>query len=322
MKEAIFIRQNMAKWHNYEREFMNMKSLSPDYLAEAYGELSSDLAFAQTHYPNSTITTYLNSITAQLHQQIYGSKRESASRLLTFWTRELPLAMWQARRAMFLSLALFLVAVAIGAFSAYQDPDFVRVALGDSYVDQSIENVENGEPMGIYGSDNEYTMYFAITLNNIKVGFYAFAAGLLTSVATGYVLFNNGIILGAWLVFFFRYGLLSLSLTTIMLHGTLELSAIVIAGGAGIVMGNGWLFPGTYSRLESFKRSAKRGAKIVLGTVPMFMVAGFIESFITRHVEWPLWVRASIIGVSALVVFFYYVYYPWRVGRHAAKSTP
>ena len=320
MKEAIFIRQNMAKWHNYEREFKDMKSLSPDYLAEAYGELTGDLAFAQTHYPNSTITTYLNSITAQLHQQIYSSKRESASRLITFWTRELPLAMWQARRAMFLSLVIFLVAVAVGAFSAYFEPDFVRLVLSDEYVERSIENVESGNPMGIYGDTPEAVMYFAITYNNIKVAFFAFAAGLLTSIFTAYILFNNGVILGAWLVFFFRYGLLSLSLTTIMLHGTLELSAIIIAGGAGIVMGNGWLFPGTYSRLESFKRSAKRGTKIVLGVVPLLMVAGFIESFITRHVEWPLWVRASIIGVSALVVLFYYVFYPWWVAHHEGKS--
>lgn len=316
MKEAIFIRQNLAKWQNYEQDLMRVKNLSPDYLAEAYGELTSDLSFAQTHYPDSTITTYLNGVTAQYHQVIYNTKRDNVSRLLTFWTRELPVAMWQARRAMLLSLVLLLVGIAIGAVSSYADPEFERVVLGDEYVEESLENVEYGEPMGIYGSAPEWMMYFSITYNNVKVAFFAFALGLFTSVATAILLINNGIVLGAWLILFYSQGLFSLSLTTIMLHGTLELSAIVIAGGAGIYMGNGWLFPGTYSRIESFKRTAKQGTKIVLGIVPVLMVAGFIESFLTRHVEWPIAVRGSIIVVSALLIFGYYVLYSWRVGRH------
>jgi uncharacterized membrane protein SpoIIM required for sporulation len=95
------------------------------------------------------------------------------------------------------------------------------------------------------------------------------------------------------------------------LHGTIEISAIIVAGAAGIAIGNGWLFPGTYSRLYSFRRGAKRGLKIVMGTVPLFCVAGFIEGFMTRHTEWPDAVRLSIILLSAAFIIYYYVVLPY-----------
>src|SRR3712207_9171018 len=81
----------------------------------------------------------------------------------------------------------------------------------------------------------------------------------------GLLLFRNGIMVGCFDTFFFQQGLLGESLMATMLHGTLELSSIVVAGAAGLAMGNGWLFPGTYSRLASFQRSARRGMKIEVG---------------------------------------------------------
>ena len=115
--------------------------------------------------------------------------------------------------------------------------------------------------------------------------------------------------------FFAQHGLLGVSLSTTMLHGTLELSAIVIAGAAGLALGNGWLFPGTYTRLASFRMGAKRGLKIVISTVPLFIVAGFIESFITRMSGLSLPVRLAIIVPSAAFVLFYYVFWPMWVHR-------
>ena len=92
--------------------------------------------------------------------------------------------------------------------------------------------------------------------------------GLLTSFGTGYMLLSNGIMVGAFQTFFYQHDLLWESSLAIWLHGTLEIWAIIVAGAAGLALGNGWLFPCTYSRLESFRRGAKRGLKIVIGTVP------------------------------------------------------
>ena len=127
--------------------------------------------------------------------------------------------------------------------------------------------------------------------------------------------------LGSFVTFFYRKGLLALSAVTVMMHGTLELPAIIIAGGAGIVMGNGWLFPGTYGRLASFRRSALDGVKIAVGVVPIILLAALIESFITRHTEWPLAVKLTIIGMSAALLVFYYVILPIREGRRVRHES-
>src|SRR5690606_15344093 len=103
-----------------------------------------------------------------------------------------------------------------------------------------------------------------------------------------YFLFYNGVMLGSFQYFFHQRGLLMESALTIWIHGTLEITAIVIAGGAGIVMGNSILFPGTYSRTESLMRGARRGVKIVLGMIPIFLVAAFLESFVTRLTDMPV----------------------------------
>ena len=105
MKEVVFIRQNIEKWRATEGIVADVSSVSPDELADAYVETTSDLAFAQSHYPQSRITMYLNNLASALHNELYRSKRERWSRLVTFWTREVPLAMHRERRALLVSLA-------------------------------------------------------------------------------------------------------------------------------------------------------------------------------------------------------------------------
>ena len=134
------------------------------------------------------------------------------------------------------------------------------------------------------------------------------------------MLFYNGVMMGCFDAYFAQHGQLGICLSTTMLHGTLELSAIVISGAAGLALGNGWLFPGTYTRLASFRRGARRGLKIVFSTVPMFIVAGFIESFITRMSDLTIIGRLAIIVPSAAFVLFYYVYWPVRVHRRMARQ--
>ena len=102
---------------------------------------------------------------------------------------------------------------------------------------------------------------------------------------------------------------------TIWIHGTIEISVIVIASCAGMVMGNGLLFPRTYTRLASFMRSAKAALKIMLSTIPFFIVAGFLEGFVTRHTEMPDWLAILIISASLGLVIYYYVIYPIKINQ-------
>jgi uncharacterized membrane protein SpoIIM required for sporulation len=314
MREAAFLKQNAARWKSYETD----RTTDPDVLAERFVQLTDDLSFARTFYPESGTTQYLNSLTGNIHQTIYKNKKEKTNRFASFWKYELPLLMWASHRQLAYSFVIFLAAVGMGALSASQDDTFVRLILGDGYVNTTLENIKNGDPMAVYKKQGELDMFLAITFNNVWVSFLAFVMGVLCSAGTAWILIKNGVMLGAFQYFFYQKGLLLPSVLTIWIHGTLEIAAIVIAGCAGFVMGNSLLFPKTYPRLYSFRQGAKRGAKIVAGLVPVFVAAGFLEGFVTRHTDMPLALSLGIIGLSAGFILFYFVFYP----RYLSRTLP
>ena len=314
MREAVFIRRNLAKWRKIEGGIGGFYKISPDETVEAYNEVTSDLAFAQTHFPDSPITRYLNDLALVLHRNLYRNKTNSWSQLKHFWTHDIPLCVYEARGALLTSLAIFVVMIIVGIVSTYGDPEFTRQILGDDYVNMTLQNIENGEPMAVYGGDSQMVSFLGITMNNVLVAFIIFGMGIFTSFGTGYHLMTNGVMVGTFITFFIQRGLFVESILAIMLHGTLELSAIVIAGGAGITLGNGWLFPGTYSRMKSFVIAARRGIKVLVSTVPLFIIAGFIEGFFTRYTHIGDAFRLLVILSSLAFIIFYYVLLP--IKRH------
>jgi uncharacterized membrane protein SpoIIM required for sporulation len=319
MREAVFLKSNNHKWKEFE-ELIEKKQSNPDLLANLYIELTDDLAYAQTYYPQSQTVIYLNNLISKVHNLIYRNKKEQKSRLITFWTKELPLLLAGQQKYLLYSFIIFSIAVSIGAVSAAYDDSYVRLILGDGYVNMTIDNIEKGDPMGVYKGSGQSEMFLAITINNIKVSFLTFVMGIASSFGTGYILFQNGIMLGAFQYFFHTHDLLLTSALSIWIHGTLEISAIIIAGAAGIIMGNSVLFPGTYSRLDSFKHGARKGLKLIIGLVPIFIVAGFLEGFVTRHTQWPSYLKLFIIILSALFIMFYFVIYPIYLKRKHATS--
>ncbi|WP_338873268.1 stage II sporulation protein M [Spirosoma sp. SC4-14] len=310
MREALFVKRNTDKW----REIEQNPTRDPDELTDRFIELTDDLSYARTFYPNSNVTRYLNGLAAQMHRGLMQNRRDDRSRFITFWKYELPLLFYKSHRLLAVSAAVFLVACLLGWVSAAHDNTFVRLILGDQYVNMTLENIKKGDPLGIYDSRDQATMFVQITLNNIYVAFRTFIFGLFASFGTMAMLFYNGVMLGSFQYFFYERGLLLDSVLKIWIHGTLEISAIVIAGCAGLTVGNSLLFPGTFSRLESFKRGVKQGLKIAIGLVPIFIMAGFLESFVTR-LTLPSLVSGSIIVVSAAFIIWYFILYPISLNR-------
>lgn len=310
MRESLFVKQNADRWKKLEAVLQQKSKASPDEQADLFVQITDDLGYAKTFYPESKLVGYLNELASESHRGIYRNKREESNRIWRFWALELPLQFYRSHRQLFYSFLIFGLAVFIGALSAARDPSFVRLILGDSYVNMTLENINNNDPMAVYKDMHQVDMFLAITLNNILVSFKAFAYGVFCSIGTVYVLVQNGVMLGAFQYFFYEQGLFLTSALTIWIHGTLEISAIIIAGCAGLVMGNSIVFPETYSRLESFRRGARQGLIIIVGLVPIFITAGFLESFITRQTDMPTWQKVSIIGASALFIIWYFIIYP------------
>lgn len=316
MREAAFIKQNRSRWEEFEKVIKNPKQASPDRLAELFIQVTDDLSFARTQYPESRTTLYLNDLAGKVHMEIYKNKKEEKNRFVTFWKTELPAVMFDVQKPLLYSFIIFLVAGVIGGISTKYDDTFIRLILGDGYVNMTLENIKNGNPTQVYAGESELMMFVMITMNNIMVSFKVFVFGVFASLGTGFFLAYNGVMVGTFIMFFSQEQQLSQALPVIMLHGTIELSSIVIAAAAGFTMGNSLLFPGTYSRLDSFKKGGVKGLKIVMGLVPFFIIAGFIESFITRYAFMHWSIKAFIILVSAFLMIFYFVIYPIRLKRY------
>ncbi len=315
MREVAFLKKNSEKWKTFEAMLLKPGKESADTIAGLYIKVSNDLAFAQSNYPNSKTTAYLNDLAIKAHNTLYKNKRADLNTIIEFWTKDVPEIFSRRQKELLVSFTVFAVAVIIGVLSSYLEDSFVRSILGDGYVNATIENIQNDDPLAVYKDEHAMNMFLGITINNIRVSFLAFAFGLITSIGTGMLLFYNGIMVGTFIQFFAKYTLLKEAMLVIFIHGTLELSAIVIAGAAGMVMGNSFLFPGTYSRYESFLKGAKEGAKMVFSLTPIFILAGFLESFVTRYTEMPIFLSLTIIGLSAAFILYYFVYLPNRLKK-------
>ena len=310
MREAAFVKQNKDKWLKFESVLLNNAQITPDELSGLYIEIADHLSYARTFYPNSQTLNYLNGLASNAHQKIYKTKKEKKNRFLTFWVKEFPLEFYTYQKELLITFLIAVLFTAIGAYSSATDIGFVRSILGDGYVNMTLENIEKDDPMAVYKKMGELDMFLGITINNIRVALYCFVFGIMLGIGTIYMLLQNFIMLGSFQYFFYEKGLLWESVRTIWIHGTIEISVIIIAGCAGLVVGNSILFPKTYTRLTSFVRGVKAGLKIVVSTIPFFIIAGFLEGFVTRHTEMSDWSAIFIIISSLGLILFYYVIYP------------
>ena len=306
MREGLFIKKNIDKWKQFQYE----PATDPDEMAGQFTELVNDLGYSKTFYPHSKVTQYLNGLATRIYLGIYKNKKEETSRIARFWKTELPLIVRKYHREILYSFLIFLIFALMAAFSAAHDETFVRGVLGDRYVDMTEENIAKGDPFGVYKNEDQFSMFSWIAVNNIKVSFMIFVLGFLLSIGTIWMLFTNAVMLGSFQYYFFAKGLGWKSVLVIWIHGTLEISSIVIAGGAGLVLGNSILFPGTHKRIHSLKRGARDGVKMMIGLVPVFAVAAFLEGFVTRYSTMPVWLSLLILLSSLSFILWYFVFYP------------
>lgn len=316
MKEIAFITQNKSKWMEFEAFGKGSIHIDPDKLSDLYISLVNDLAFAQTYYPKSKTVNYLNQLCANAFQKIYKTKRNKALSIVTFFRIEVPLLMYEYRKYLLFAFLFFGLAICIGLISSIYDDDFVRLILGNGYVEMTLENIRNGDPVAVYGSGSNWGSFLGITFNNLMVSVKCFLYGIFAGIGTVYISMSNGIMLGAFQYFFVKEGVFWASVRGIWIHGAMEIFSIVITTMAGLILGGGILFPGTYSRMDSFKKAFSSGFKIFMSTAPFFFAAGFLEGFVTRFSkQMPEFLSVLIILITLFIISYYYLIYPWKVVR-------
>ncbi len=321
MRERDFITKNKEQWEELEG-LLQEKQVDPAELGELFVKVSDDLSFAQTFYRHRSVRVYLNSLARKIFDALYKRRKMRREGFLRFWAEDLPLMIYEARPAMRLSFWFFFLSVMIGVFSSIHDPDFARYILGDSYIRMTEENIASGDPMAVYQEKDAFGMTAGIAMNNFLVDLLAFFAGIFAGIGSLGILLSNGIMVGAFQYFFIEKGLFWESFLTIWLHGTLEMAGAVVSGAAGLTMGLGLLFPGTLSRMQSFRLSARRGIQLMMGVVPLTLIAAIVEGFFSRYTGAPWFIRGFFILLCLTFVLWYYVYLPRKLGRKKEPEVP
>ena len=319
MREALFIKKHREKW----LQAQDAAPTDPDEMADHFTELVNDLAYAKTFYHTSKVTQYINGQASQIYLSIYRNRKEESNRIVNFWTIDLPSTIRKYHRVIFLMFILFCLFFVVGFFSTRQDENFARQVLdtyGDPYVDRTIENIESGNPFGVYQHGSSFLSWMGIMINNIKVALVYFSEGILFGVFTVRDLIHEGVRLGAFYYLFFSRGLGLQWVLAVLIHGMLELWCIILSGAAGVIFGMGFLFPGTAKRIDSLKRAVKDGLKITIGILPLLALAAFFEGFVTRHYRMHWIFSSSILFCSATFIIWYFIIYPIRLHKKSLSQ--
>lgn len=270
-------------------------------LVSGYERVNTHLSLARTQLRDPGLVSSLTGITARAGGVVYGTRPRTWRAVGQFFADTFPAAVWHSRVFLLVATGLFVIPAAvlsiwIGNSRAALDvvaPPVVR----EAYVEEDFENYYSSEPSGQFASE--------VTTNNITVGVMAFAGGVLFCVFTAYLLIINGVYLGFALGMFIAAAQQPKFWGLIIPHGLLELTAVFVAGAAGLRLGWTLIDPGDRRRADALTQEGRRAMAIVLGLVVVFSVAGLIEGFVTGS-PMPTWARVSI-GVAVEVAFLAYV---------------
>jgi len=311
-----FITTNQASWMRLGQltAMAGSARLGPtevDELVQLYQRASTHLSHARTQRAEPALVARLTRLVADARGVLYGTRSRSVAGFARFFTTSFPAAVWHARRFVVVSaVLLFVPAVLVGAWLARSDealeasaPD----ALREAYVEEDFEAYYSSAPASQFATE--------VTVNNIQVSFLAFAFGILVCIPTAYILVTNGAYVGGAAGLFAAVGQQPKFYGLILPHGLLELSAIVVAGAAGLAIGWAIIDPGDRPRTAALAEQGRRSAVIALGLILAFVVAGTIEGFVTPS-GLPTSMRVAI-GVAACAAFWTYVLV---LGRRAASE--
>jgi len=310
--ESRFIAKNEENWKALEGFNKRLKGSSVKRLAveevrefsRLFRLASHNLAYAKTHFPTGSSVPYLNRVVGVAHNFFYVRERGSFGQIWEYFAYTFPRAVRDTWRFWVSAAAFFALGIIFAGFYVAENPavlqDILPAGMGDGFVEGYTPDFGDG------GVDWDYSLMTAvIATNNITVAFNAFALGLLAGLGTIYILVYNGLVIGGLFGFLHQSGADMVTAYALVLpHGVLELLAIFICGGCGLMLGKGLLIPGDYTRRQSLVIHAKKAAMLIPGVVAMLVIAAVIEGFFT-----PLaissWAKLAFAALTGIVFFVY-----------------
>ena len=276
-----------------------------DELALTYRAATSDLAIARARGEDPVVLDHLNRLTARAHAVVYvATARTGWSRCVDFVARRFPREVRRSWAPIAFCALLTVVAAAVAYGSVAADPANVHALLPAFDPPPVTKALHDSN----FGFDRAYSPAAAsmIISNNVRVAAVAFAGGMTGGLLTGWIVLTNGLMVGALGALYAKAGFGADFWATIAPHGVIELTAIQIAGGAGLVLAGGYLRPGRIRRVDALVIAARRAGTLAIGVALLLCVAGTIEGFVSPQ-RLPIAARDAIGAVTALAMLAYFL---------------
>ncbi len=302
-----FIEKNAPSWTELKNltesiDKKGIKQLDSKQLKHylyLFRQSSHQLAYARTHFSGSEVIPYLNSLVANSHNHIYSVKKYDFSEIGSFFSFDLPNNIKKYKNYILAATGVFLLGFILSWLLVAIDSQNATYFMPQ----QMIENI-NWDMDTSKQWDYPVMSSFIMT-NNISVAFKAFVFGITLGIGTFYILFFNGAMLGALTGLVYHFGNPVAFWSLILPHGILELTAIFIAGGAGIMLARSILIPGEYSRKHSIIKGAKEAISLMLGVIVFLIIAGIIEGFFTPINIPPIY-KLIFAGLTLIMIIAYF----------------
>ena len=314
MNVAIFIKSRNDYWKELEDLLAKLRSGTAlsrkefKTLSHHYRAATSDYAYATTYFPGHDITQYLNKLVSEAHGIIYQRNRFKIGDAWEWLTFRVPSLFKEHIGSFLFALFTFTLFFWVGFLASEFTEDGEKMCLvfsitnpeggmaaADRYINKTQKNIDAGKPFRVYEDDAQATMFSNILFNNVQVALLAFVGGIFFGVLTWFALARNGMMLGAFFHIFYRNDLSLEFANTVLIHGMIELTMIVMAGGAGFMIAKGLLFPGNYTRKDSLIKAGLDSVQLAVIISVWLIVAAFQESFLTAYVDPGVLERISVI---------------------------
>jgi len=284
------------------RGLRNLSGAELREMALLYRQIASDLSALRQEQTARNVETQLNQLLARAHEIVYSGRKTQFVDIWKFFREVYPRIFRKLLPFTLASLALFLAGALLGSVLTLTRPEFERHLLGPSMID----TIERHEMWTHSVTSMAPQASSAIMTNNLSVTFATFAAGMTAGLGTLYMIGWNGILLGVIATACHQASMSVKLWSFVAPHGSLELPAIVIAGGAGLRLAQGLLFPGIYRRGHSLALGSAEAVRLVGGVIPMLVVAGILEGFFSPSSA-PVWLKFLAGGIlfSGLVTWLW-----------------
>lgn len=317
MTRDEFVKRREGSWKELEgllARHGGVRNLSGSELlrlGSLYRRLTADLAFARQRFADPQLNEYLNRLAQRGYSRVYVTRR-GGTRIREFLSYTFPATLRRNWKMFLLATAMFYGASIYAYFHVLANPDATEIFMSRDFFVMAQERIDSKVAVPEVSAEMTSQVSAEVMTNNIRVSMLAYAGGAAAGILTLFVLLMNGLMLGSFAGLFHHAGLSYTMWTTILPHGVSELTAICLAGAAGLRLAKGALLPGNLRRGDAFVLGAKESVVILGGSIFLLIIAGIIEGFLSFTVA-PDWMKWSVTGITALFCLLYLVVLPMRL---------